>query len=213
MRISEIFFSLQGEGIQLGLPTVFIRCFGCDLRCSWCDTMYAVEGTDFVKLSVDEVFSEVQKYSCRRVCITGGEPLLQSDELIVLMNLLLKNEYEVVLETSGHRLPPEIFWDEKCVISMDCKCPSSKMQDRMDFSLFTKLRAQDQLKFVLNDETDYDYAVNVLSSYDIKANIIFQPVYGTDMRELAGKVLRDRLDNVRTMPQLHKLIWGEKRGV
>lgn len=213
MRISEIFYSLQGEGIQLGLPTIFLRCFGCDLRCSWCDTMYAVEGTDFVNLSVDEVYAEINRYRCKRICITGGEPLLQSDELIILMNLLLKEDYHVVLETSGHRLPPEIFWDDKCVISMDCKCPSSKMQNRMDFSLFTRLRAQDQLKFVLSDETDYDYAVAVIRTNDIKANIIFQPVYGSDMRELAGKVLRDRLDNVRTMPQLHKLIWGEKRGV
>ena len=213
MRISEIFFSLQGEGIQLGLPTVFIRCFGCDLRCSWCDTMYAVEGTDFVNLSVDEVFAELKKYGCKRICLTGGEPLLQSEELIILMKLLLEDDYHIVLETSGHRLPPDIFWNENCVISMDCKCPSSKMQDRMDFTLFRKLRSQDQLKFVLSDETDYDYAVEVIRSNNIKANIIFQPVYGSDMGKLADKVLKDRLVNVRTMPQLHKLIWGDKRGV
>jgi len=213
MRISEIFFSIQGEGIQLGLPTVFIRCFGCDLRCSWCDTMYAVEGTDFVNLSVDEVFAVLKKYGCKRICLTGGEPLLQSEELDILMNLLLDDDYHVVLETSGHRIPPDIFWNENCVISMDCKCPSSKMQNSMDFPLFTRLRSQDQLKFVLSDEADYDYAVEVIRSNNIKANIIFQPVYGTDMGELAGKVLKDRLVNVRTMPQLHKLIWGDKRGV
>lgn len=213
MRISEIFYSLQGEGVQIGLPTIFVRCFGCDLRCSWCDTMYAVEGTDFVYLSVEEVYSEIQKYRSKRICLTGGEPLLQGAELTGLMKLLLNNDYSVVLETSGHRLPPDIFWNENCVISMDCKCPSSGMEKKMDFSLFRKLRDRDQLKFVIGDETDYKYAVKVLKTNDIYANIIFQPVYGCNIGDIADKILRDGLDNVRTMPQLHKMIWGEKRGV
>lgn len=213
MRISEIFYSLQGEGIQLGLPTIFIRCFGCDLRCSWCDTMYAVEGTDFQIMSVEDIYSKVKEFSCKRVCITGGEPLLQSDELSILMKYLLDDKYNVVLETSGHKAPPDIFWDENCVISMDCKCPSSAMQDRMDFSLFDKLRPRDQLKFVLGDDKDYQYALKIIDTNNIKANIIFQPLFGSDIRKIADKVLKDGLDNVKILPQLHKLIWGDIRGV
>jgi len=158
MKISEIFFSLQGEGLEIGLPTVFIRLFACDLRCNWCDTMYAVEGRDFRDQSVSEVVNEVEKYECRRVCITGGEPLIQIKEVEELADRLLGNSYTILLETSGHKMPPPILWTENSIISMDCKCPSSSMQDRMDFDLFVKLRAKDQLKFVIQDEIDYQYA-------------------------------------------------------
>ncbi len=213
MRVSEIFFSVQGEGIQIGLPTIFLRLFGCDLRCNWCDTMYAVEGTEFKILDIDQIIENINNFKCKRVCITGGEPLLQEKELIKLTTILLDKDFTLVLETSGHRSPPEIFWDEKCLISMDCKCPSSAMHDRMDFSLFEKLRASDQLKFVISDVEDYQYAKNILKENNISANIIFQPVYNSDTNWLYDKVLKERLENVRVLPQLHKLIWGEKRGV
>ncbi|NIP38217.1 MAG: 4Fe-4S cluster-binding domain-containing protein [Candidatus Dadabacteria bacterium] len=213
MRVSEIFFSVQGEGVQIGLPTVFLRFFGCDLRCSWCDTMYAVEGTDFKNMEIEEIVDDINKYECNRVCITGGEPLLQEKELVGLTSILLEEGYSIVLETSGHRTPPEIFWDDNCLISMDCKCPSSAMQNRMDFSLFKKLRASDQLKFVISDDRDYQYAKEVLNDNKISANIIFQPVYNSNTDWLYDRVLEERLKNVRVLPQLHKLIWGEKRGV
>ncbi len=213
MKISEIFFSLQGEGLEIGLPTVFVRLFACDLRCTWCDTMYAVEGRDFKDYTVLKVVKEVEKYECKRVCITGGEPLLQIKEVDKLACDLIGNNYTILLETSGHKMPPPILWTENSTISMDCKCPSSSMQHRMDFDLFIKLREKDQLKFVIQDEADYKYALGILSRYRIKANIIFQPAYGSGLGWITEKVIDDKLGNVRVLPQLHKIIWGDKRGV
>ena len=213
MKISEIFFSIQGEGIEIGMPTVFVRLFACDLRCSWCDTMYAVVGKDFTELTVNEVLEEVEKWECKRVCITGGEPLIQPIEAEALAEELAGRGYNILLETSGHKMPPPVFWTDSSVVSMDCKCPGSGMQDRMDFTLFTKLRPRDQLKFVIQDEADYDYAVGVISKYDIKANIIFQPAGGLNTGWIAEKIMQDCLGGVRVLPQLHKLLWGDKRGV
>ena len=213
MKISEIFFSLQGEGVEIGLPTVFVRLFACDLRCSWCDTMYAVEGRDFRDRSVPEVVEEIEKFDCKRVCITGGEPLIQAREVEELTKYLVDENYSILLETSGHKMPPPILWSDNSTISMDCKCPSSKMQDKMDFDLFIKLRPKDQLKFVIQDDVDYKYAIEIISRYNIKANIIFQPTHGSDLGWLSEKVIEDNLDFIRVLPQLHKIIWGERRGI
>lgn len=213
MKISEIFFSLQGEGVQIGLPTVFVRLFACDLRCNWCDTMYAVKGRDFIDQTVSEVIDEIKKYECKRVCLTGGEPLIQIKEVEELAIQLISNGYSILLETSGHKMPPEILWSENSTISMDCKCPSSSMEGKMDFDLFLKLRPKDQLKFVLQDEIDYQYARALLNRYNIKANIIFQPTHGSDLGWITKKVIDDKLEYIRVLPQLHKIIWGDKRGV
>lgn len=213
MKINEIFFSIQGEGLHIGLPTVFVRLFACDLRCSWCDTMYAVEGKDFREIPLEQVTSAVGRYSCKRVCITGGEPLIQKKDVTRLTEALVDDDYTVVLETSGHKEPPGIFFTDSCLISMDCKCPGSGMHEKMDFSLFTKLKSKDQLKFVIGDENDYEYALNVLKNTCIDASIIFQPVYGNRLGWLTEKVMESGNDKIRVLPQLHKLIWGEKRGV
>jgi len=213
MKLSEIFYSIQGEGLEIGLPTVFVRLFACDLRCSWCDTMYAVEGRDFVDIEIAEVISQIEEYNCKRVCITGGEPLIQKSEVEHLAQQLLENGYSILLETSGHKEPPSVFFTQKCVISLDCKCPSSGMQDRMDYELYKLLRSQDQLKFVIQDNADYNYAVSVLRSNEIDAKIVFQPVSGSDLKWLTQRVLEDGLERVRVLPQLHKYIWGNKRGV
>ena len=213
MKVNEIFYSIQGEGLQIGQPTVFLRLFACDLRCSWCDTMYAVEGGDFSEVSNKDILSEIGKYDSRYVCITGGEPLIQKKELVPLVEDLINNGYFIVLETSGHKEPPEIFENSSCLISMDCKCPSSGMENRMHFELFEKLGRKDQLKFVIQDEEDYLYAKSVIKSYKIKASLIFQPVDGKNLSWLTESVLKDNLHSVRVLPQLHKIIWGEKRGV
>ena len=213
MKISEIFLSIQGEGVEIGLPTVFVRLFACDLRCTWCDSMYAVEGKDFREMMLEEVRAEIEKLKCKRVCFTGGEPLIQRRDLETLAKGLADDGYEIMLETSGHREPPPIFWAENSLISMDCKCPGSGMEKRMNFEIFEKLRHKDQLKFVIKDEVDYNYAKGILKRHQIRANIIFQPVYGTSLDWLAEKVLKDKLVNVRVLPQLHKIIWGERRGV
>ncbi len=213
MKISEIFFSIQGEGMGIGLPTVFVRLFACDLRCAWCDSMYAVDGNDFKNMTVDEIRAEIVRFKCKRVCFTGGEPLIQKKELEVIARDLINDGYEIVLETSGHKEPPLIFWTDSSLISMDCKCPRSRMEKRMDFDLFQKLRSKDQLKFVIQDEADYEYAKEILRKCRIRANIIFQPVYGANLRWLTERVLEDKLEKVRVLPQLHKIIWGEIRGV
>jgi len=213
MNISEVFFSIQGEGVEIGLPTVFVRLYACDLRCSWCDTMYAVEGRDFRKMTVGEVLADIEKFGCRRVCITGGEPLIQKEEAEELAKKLMNEGYKIVLETSGHKMPPPVFWTGNCVISMDCKCPGSGMQGRMDFGLFQKLRPQDQLKFVIADEADFEYAKGILKKYHINANIIFQPADGALIGWLTGRVIDENLGEVRVLPQLHKIIWGNRRGV
>ena len=213
MNISEIFYSIQGEGVEIGLPTVFVRLFACDLRCSWCDTMYAVEGRDFKKMTVGEVRAGIEEFGCKRVCITGGEPLIRKDEAGELAEELIKDGYGIVLETSGHKMPPPVFWTDNCVISMDCKCPGSGMQGRMDFGLFEKLRPRDQLKFVIADEADYEYAKQILSKYSIAANIIFQPAGGQGLGWITERVLDENLKQVRVLPQLHRIIWGDRRGV
>jgi 7-carboxy-7-deazaguanine synthase len=175
--------------------------------------MYAVEGADFKDMTIQEVKTEIERFKCKRVCFTGGEPLIQRKELEVIAKDLINDEYEIVLETSGHKEPPPIFWTDSCLISMDCKCPGSGMEKRMDFGLFEKLRHRDQIKFVIRDDVDYEYAKEILKKHQIRANIIFQPVYGANLEWLAEKVLEDKLGNVRVLPQLHKIIWGEKRGV
>ena len=213
MKISEIFYSIQGEGVEMGMPTVFVRLFACDLRCSWCDTMYAVEGRDFTEVSVDEVIERVRQWDCTRVCITGGEPLIQREEVSALARELIDRGHSILLETSGHKMPPEVFWGESSVISMDCKCPASGMHERMDFSLYPKLRTRDQLKFVIEDEADYDYARGVIEGREIKAQIIFQPAGGQKIGWITERVMMDNLKGVRVLPQLHKIIWGDKRGV
>ncbi len=213
MKVSEIFFSIQGEGIHIGLPTVFLRLFACDLRCSWCDTMYAVEGADFWEMETGKVLDRILEYGCSRVCITGGEPLIQRDEVEGITGSLLERGFVVVLETSGNKKPPGIFSHPNSIVSMDCKCPGSGMASRMDFSLYDALGKKDQLKFVIADKEDYEYARGVLEQRRIRASIIFQPVYGTKADWIAERVLRDGMENVRVLPQLHKVFWGEKRGV
>lgn len=199
--------------MEIGLPTVFVRLFACDLRCTWCDSMYAVEGRDFKDMTIEEVKREIERFSCKRVCLTGGEPLIQKKELEILARDLVDDGYNLVLETSGHKEPQPVFWTENCLISMDCKCPSSGMQEKMNFSLFERLRSKDQLKFVIRDETDFEYAKEILDKHKIRANIIFQPVHGTDLKWLTERVLEDRLVKAKVLPQLHKIIWGNIRGV
>lgn len=175
--------------------------------------MYAVEGADFREMETGEVLDRILSYGCSRVCITGGEPLIQRDEVEKVAGFLLERDFVVVLETSGNKRPPGVFSHPNSVVSMDCKCPGSGMAERMDFSLYDALGEKDQLKFVIADEGDYEHARGVLDECRIRASIIFQPVYGTKADWIAERVLRDGMENVRVLPQLHKIFWGEKRGV
>lgn len=208
MRVCEIFNSIQGEGLTMGAPTVFVRAVGCNLRCSWCDTGYSFEGgTD---MTVDEILEEVG--DCFRVCFTGGEPMLQPDAVELIERLVSKG-IQVVLETNGSVDLSEVPRDPLVMISMDIKCPSSGMTDRMMLSNIDLLSSKDQLKFVIKDQVDLDFAVGFVRSHRIPCPVIFGPVGGTGRLEwLVDRVLREHLD-VRVLPQLHKIIWGDRQGV
>jgi 7-carboxy-7-deazaguanine synthase len=212
MKINEIFYSIQGEGKLVGLPTVFIRLTGCNLRCSYCDTKYAYyEG---IEMDLDQVIEKIKKYSCKNVCITGGEPLLQNETLSLIENLL-KHNYNVCLETNGSKDISAVLDIEPkngLIISLDIKCPSSGMQDEMYLKNIEYLTDKDQLKFVILNREDYEYAKKIIDQFNPNCDIFMQPVWGRSPSELARWILEDRL-NVRMSLQLHKIIFGDKRGV
>ncbi len=208
MRICEIFGSIQGEGLTMGAPTVFVRTVGCNLRCAWCDTTYSFQGGE--DMSVDSIVARVG--DCRRVCLTGGEPMLQHESLELIWKLVRKG-IQVVLETNGSVDLSCVPGHPLVMISMDIKCPSSGMADRMRLSNIGILSQKDQLKLVIKDDDDLDFAVRFVKEHDIKCPVIFSPVGGTDrLGHLADRVLQEGLD-VRVLPQLHKIIWGDRKGV
>ncbi|MBI0583950.1 MAG: radical SAM protein [Methanomassiliicoccus sp.] len=209
MRISEIFFSLQGEGVLMGTPTTFVRTVGCNLDCTWCDTKYAREGGE--EMSVEEVFDRVERHPTPFVSLTGGEPLIQED-IYRLLDLLLENNYHVTIETNGSIPLEQIPNSEEIMISMDIKCPSSAMADRNMYDNLEFLSPRDQVKFVIADRVDYLFARKVLREHEVNAPVVMTPMGGTKLRPLAEWVLADKL-MVRVMPQMHKLIWGDRRGV
>lgn len=206
MKINEVFYSIQGEGLLIGLPTTFIRTTGCNLRCNWCDTTYAYE--DGKLMTVDEIIREVKSYPTKHVCVTGGEPLIQSN-INFLLRKVLEKGYYVSIETNGSLNIRNLPNTPRLIINLDIKCPSSGMHEKMFFSNIKWLDDTDQLKFVIADETDYEYAKEIIRRFSPRCNIIFQPVGGTGVKMIADNVLRDRLQ-VRVLPQLHKLIWPSR---
>jgi len=207
MKICEYFRSIQGEGITIGIPTYFIRTAGCNLRCVWCDTAYAQE--DGREMSVDEIMEFVD--DTENVCITGGEPTLQED-MPMLIDRLLAAEKKIVFQTNGSR---DISWipkDERIIVSLDVKCPSSGMSENNLFSNLMHIGKKDQLKFVIGDQIDLNYAIRFIRENETAANVIFCAVGGTALLPIAEEVVHRKL-NVRVLPQLHKIIWGEKRSV
>ena len=212
LTVFEIYESIQGESTHTGRPCVFIRLAACDLRCSWCDTPYAFTGGR--KMSEDEVVAEVRKYGAEVVEITGGEPLLQS-AVVPLMSRLLAEDYEVLLETGGH-LPIDEVPDEVVAI-VDVKCPGSGEAARMHWPNLEQLSAHDEVKFVIADRADFDYAHDVVARYALAskvAAVLFSPVHGAlAPAELARWILDARLP-VRLQLQTHKYIWSpDARGV
>jgi 7-carboxy-7-deazaguanine synthase len=212
LTVNEIYPSIQGESTYTGLPCVFVRTTACDLRCAWCDTPYAFhEGR---KMSLDAVLAEVARHGVRLVELTGGEPLLQP-AVYPLMDRLLAEGYTVLLETGGHldvgRVPAPV------VRIVDVKCPGSGESHRNHWPNLALLRPHDEVKFVLRDRADYEFAREVVAAHALAgrvAALLFSPVHGVlDPRALAAWILEDRLP-VRLQLQAHKYIWGaEARGV
>jgi len=212
LTINEIFHSVQGESTYAGRPCVFVRLTACDLRCSWCDTPYAFhEGR---KRSLEDVLREVEGYECPLVEVTGGEPLLQ-EAVYPLMESLVEMGKTVLLETGGHRSTSRVPVD--VVTILDVKCPGSGESHRNCWENLAKLRAHDEVKFVVKDRADYEYARNVIEERALPgrvAAIHFSPAHGVlDPKSLSEWVLADRLP-VRVQLQLHKYIWSpDTRGV
>jgi 7-carboxy-7-deazaguanine synthase len=212
LTVNEIFHSIQGESTHAGRPCVFVRLTACDLRCSWCDTPYAFhEGS---RMTVEDVVSRVREHGCELVEITGGEPLLQL-EVYPLMQRLLDEGRTVMIETGGHRSAAEV--PDGVIRIMDVKCPGSGEAGKVYWPNLERLRARDEIKFVIKDRTDYEFARDVVARYALPgkvAGVLFSPVHGVmDPRQLSEWVLADRL-RVRVQLQLHKFIWDpQTRGV
>jgi len=209
MKINEVFYSIQGEGKWSGFPNIFIRTTGCNLRCSYCDTKYAYENGK--KMSINNILKEIRKYPCKRICITGGEPLLQS-QTYDLIDLLLKKDYLICLETNGSLSIEKIASIKSLMISLDIKCPSSGMQKKMIFENLSIIGPKDQLKFIIKNKKDYVYAKSIIKKHNPKTIIFFQPVWGFNPKKLATWIIEDSL-NVRLGLQLHKIIWGNRQRI
>ena len=210
LRIFEIFHSLQGESSRVGLPTVFVRLTGCPLRCGYCDTEYAFHGGSTQTL--EQILHEVAQYQAHYVCVTGGEPLAQK-ACHDLLSALCDAGYSVSLETSGAMDISEV--DDRVSVIMDIKTPGSGEESKNLWTNIPYLKAKDEVKFVLADRPDYDWAREILEKYQVlkKSPVLFSPVYKTlPPADLAKWVLEDHLP-VRMQLQLHKILWGEKPGV
>lgn len=209
LRISEIFYSLQGESRTVGFPTVFVRLTGCPLRCGYCDTEYAFHGGDW--MDIGAILKRVAEHPARFVTVTGGEPLAQRP-CIALLTALCDAGYEVSLETSGALDIAPV--DERVSVVMDIKTPGSGEVDRNLSANIPLLDANDQVKFVICDRTDYEWSRTALNRHMLNARceVLFSPCYGRlEPADLAGWILEDHLP-VRLQLQLHKLLWGESRG-
>jgi 7-carboxy-7-deazaguanine synthase len=209
LRITEIFYSLQGEARTVGWPTVFVRLTGCPLRCGYCDTTYAFQGGE--SLELDAILKQVAAYSPRYVCVTGGEPLAQK-ACPELLEKLCDAGYDVSLETSGAMDIASV--DPRVSRVMDIKTPASGEQAKNRYENIPLLSNNDQVKFVICDQKDYDWAKKILAEYDLssRCDVLFSPVHGDiEARELAEWILADNLP-VRMQVQLHKYLWGDKAG-
>ena len=209
LRITEVFLSLQGESTRMGLPCAMVRLTGCNLRCVWCDTAYAFEGGETV--GIDEVVQRVDAFGVRRVEITGGEPLLQKGAP-VLARRLLDHGYEVLCETSGERnidlMPPGV----RRIV--DVKCPGSKESERNDWANIDRLRVGDEVKFVVADRGDFNWAVDVVRTHQLteRVPVHISPVWqAVPPADVAAWIIDSKLD-LRLSLQQHKLLWGDEPG-
>ncbi|NOQ87616.1 MAG: 7-carboxy-7-deazaguanine synthase QueE [Gammaproteobacteria bacterium] len=210
LKITEIFYSLQGEARNVGLPTIFVRLTGCPLRCTYCDTAYAFTGGEW--MDTESIINEIQQYKTSHITVTGGEPLAQKN-CVDLLKQLCDSGYDVSLETSGAILLDSV--DERVIKIMDVKTPASNEDSKNKFENFALLSTDDQIKFVICDENDYLWSKRLIEQYQLDdiCEILFSPCHGQlEAKVLADWILRDQL-KVRFQIQLHKYLWGDKPGV
>lgn len=211
MRVTEIFHSIQGESSYAGQPCVFIRLTGCALRCTWCDSEYTFSGG--TEMTVKEVLTRVRGYHCPLVEVTGGEPLHQP-EAFLLIEALCSQGHEVLVETSGAIDIAPV--DNRAHVILDVKCPGSGMTERMHWDNLQRVAEKDEVKFVIKDRADYEWAREILGKYELdnRCTVLFGPVFGElEPRRLAEWILADRLP-VRLQLQIHKYVWDpDMRGV
>jgi 7-carboxy-7-deazaguanine synthase len=207
MRITEIFYSIQGESSFAGLPCTFVRLTWCNLRCSWCDSEYTFTGG--TEMSVDEVLEKVLGYGCQLVEITGGEPLVQKRECCALVTRLCDEGYTVLVETGGGLDTGPL--DPRAIKILDVKCPGSGEAKRNVWANLERLNPQDEIKFVITDRADFDFALEVIERYGLNErvpHVLFSPVWGAvEFKDLAEWVLQSGA-HARMQLQLHKFIWG-----
>ena len=207
LEVTEIYKSVQGESTYMGLPCIFIRLTGCNLRCVWCDTTHAFHNGE--KLSIQQIIDKVKSYDIKLVEITGGEPLLQK-EVFPLMESLLKNEFKVMLETSGSLAINNV--PAKVIKIIDLKCPGSGEENKNLWENLNHLTPTDEIKFVIADKADYEWSKKVLQDYELdkKVTVLFSPVFEKlKLKDLTEWILEDNLP-VRLHTQLHKYIWDQK---
>ena len=207
LNITEIFYSLQGEAKEVGIPTVFVRLTGCPLRCNYCDTAYAFKGNN--PLSIQHILDEIAQYNTQYVCVTGGEPMAQSN-CLKLLDALIDNDYKVSMETSGSIDIAPV--NSKVSIVMDIKTPSSTEEHQNRYENLSILKNKDQLKFVIASRSDFDWCTKILENHEVESEVLFSPVYES-LRpvELADWILEKKL-NVRLQVQLHKILRGGQKG-
>ena len=207
LNITEIFFSLQGEAKEVGLPTVFVRLTGCPLRCNYCDTAYAFKGNN--PFTISHILNEVSKYNTPYICVTGGEPMAQSN-CLKLLDSLIGVGYKVSMETSGSIDITPV--NSKVSIVMDIKTPSSTEEKQNRYENLSVLQSKDQLKFVIASRADFDWSCDLLKKNQVKSEVLFSPVYESlEPVQLADWILEKKI-NVRLQVQLHKILWGDQKG-
>ncbi len=213
MRITEIFYSIQGESSYAGLPCVFVRLTWCNLRCTWCDSEYTFTGG--TEMSLDEVMEKVRSFGCNLVEVTGGEPLVQKRECCELVRRLCDESFTVLIETGGG-LDTSVL-DPRAIKILDVKCPGSGEADRNFWPNLERLNPQDEIKFVIASRADFDFALEVVHKYKLserRPHLLFSPVWGAvEFKDLADWVLHSGV-RARMQLQLHKFIWGpDTKGV
>ncbi len=216
-KVNEIFLSIDGEGYRTGLPVVFIRLYGCNLNCSYCDTRYSCEQQEYKEMNLYDILTKVLHYGVPRVTLTGGEPLIHPGVKDLIVSLVA-NDIEVNIETNGAVDLDEFIefkYNSKVVFTMDYKCKSSGMEDKMILSNLEFLQPKDVIKFVVSNYNEMEKMEYILESSKCKAQAYVSPVFGAiEPKELVEYVLENKLNNVKVQVQLHKIIWEPtKRGV